>query len=149
MLLSTGDQIGPYEILTSLDKDGAGEIYRARDSRLNRDVVIKISTAPFSERFTRDARALSTLRHINLCRLYDVGPDYLVMEYVEGQDLHGPLYIDKALPIIHQLIDGIEAAHDANIVHGDLKPANIKITSEGVVKDSGFRTDECTRVRGF
>src|SRR5260370_40363018 len=115
-----------------------GEVYRARDSRLNRDVAIKVSSAQFTERFTREARAIAALNHTNICHLYDVGPNYLVMEYVEGPDLCGPLGFDDALPIIQQLIDGIEAAHERNVVHRDLKPANIKITPEGVVKILDF-----------
>src|ERR1700747_351075 len=138
MPLSPGDKLGPYEILASIGKGGMGEVYRAHDSRLNRDVAIKVSNSQFTERFTREARAIAALNHTNICHLYDVGPDYLVMEYVEGQDLHGPLDFDDALPIIQQLIDGIEAAHEKNILHRDLKPANIKITPEGVVKILDF-----------
>ena len=138
MALSGGDKLGPYEILAPVGKGGMGEVYRAHDSRLNRDVAIKVSNAQFTERFTREARAIAALNHTNICHLYDVGPDYLVMEYVEGQDLRGPLDIEEALPIIHQLIDGIEAAHEKNIIHRDLKPANIKITPEGVVKILDF-----------
>src|ERR1700756_4390810 len=138
MPLSAGDKLGPYEILASIGKGGMGEVYRAHDSRLNRDFAIKVSNAQFSERFTREARAIAALNHTNICHLYDVGPDYLVMEYVEGQDLRGPLDFNDASPIIQQLIDGIEAAHEKNIVHRDLKPANIKITPEGVVKILDF-----------
>src|SRR6202163_6379 len=138
MLVSVGDRLGPYEILALIGKGGMGEVYRARDPRLNRDVAVKISNAQFTERFTREARAIAALNHTNICHLYDVGPDYLVMEYVEGQDLRGPMAFEDALPIVQQLIDGIEAAHEKNIVHRDLKPANIKITSEGVVKILDF-----------
>ena len=138
MPLSAGDRLGPYEILALIGKGGMGEVYRASDPRLNRDVAIKISNAQFTERFTREARAIAALNHTNICHLYDVGPDYLVMEYVEGQDLRGPMDFEDALPIIQQLIDGIEAAHEKNIVHRDLKPANIKITPEGVVKILDF-----------
>ena len=98
----------------------------------------RFQTRRFRERFTREARAIAALNHTNICHLYDVGPNYLVMEYVEGQDLRGPLDFDDALPIIQQLIDGIEAAHEKNIIHRDLKPANIKITPEGVVKILDF-----------
>ena len=107
-------------------------------------VAVKVSKDEFTERFTREARSIAALNHSNICHLYDVGPDYLVMESVEGQDLHGPMDFDDALPIIQQLIDGIEAAHEKNIVHRDLKPANIKITPEGVVKilDFGLATME-------
>src|SRR5579863_9609933 len=138
MAYAVGDKLGPYEILALIGKGGMGEVYRAHDSRLNRDVAIKVSNAQFTERFTREARAIAALNHTNICHLYDVGPNYLVMEYVEGQDLHGPMDFDDTLPIIQQLIDGIEAAHEKGIVHRDLKPANIKITPEGVVKILDF-----------
>src|SRR5258706_2804226 len=138
MPLSAGDKLGPYEILALTGKGGMGEVYRAHDSRLNRDVAVKVSNAQSSERFTREAKAIAALNHPNICHLYDVGPDYLVMEYVEGQDLRGPIDFADALPIIQQLIDGIEAAHEKNIIHRDLKPANIKITPEGVVKILDF-----------
>jgi len=143
MPLSAGDKLGPYEILALVGKGGMGEVYRAHDSRLNRDVAIKVSNAQFTERFTREARTIASLNHTNICHLYDVviekdGPNYLVMEYVEGPDLRGPMDFDDALPIIQQVIDGIEAAHEKNIIHRDLKPANIKITPEGVVKILDF-----------
>jgi serine/threonine protein kinase len=138
MPLSPGDNLGPYEILALVGKGGMGEVYRAHDSRLNRDVAIKVSNTQFTERFTREARTIASLNHTNICHLYDVGPNYLVMEYVEGPDLGGPLDFDDALPIIQQIIDGIEAAHEKNIIHRDLKPANIKITPEGVVKILDF-----------
>ena len=143
MTLSAGTRLGPYEILAPIGAGGMGEVYRAHDSRLDRDVAIKVSKAQFTERFTREARAIAALNHTNICHLYDVGPDYLVMEYVEGQDLgtlllRGPMDFNDALPIIQQLIDGIEAAHEKSIIHRDLKPANIKITPEGVVKILDF-----------
>src|ERR1700693_1056105 len=138
MPLQPGDKLGPYEIVAPIGKGGMGEVYRAHDSRLNRDVAVKVSNAQFSERFTREGRAIAALNHTNICHLYDVGPDYLVMEYVEGQDLRGPMDFADALPVIQQLIDGIEAAHEKNIIHRDLKPANIKITPEGVVKILDF-----------
>jgi serine/threonine protein kinase len=97
-------------------------------------VAIKVSAEQFSERFEREARAIAALNHTNICHLYDVGPNYLVMEIVEGQTLAGPFPLNEALPLIRQLIDGIEAAHDKAIVHRDLKPANIKVTPDGVVK---------------
>src|ERR1700676_5231935 len=84
MPLSAGDRLGSYEILVSIDVGGMGEVYRTLDSRLNRDVAIKISDAQFTEPFTREARATATLNHTNICHLYDVAPNYLVMEYVEG-----------------------------------------------------------------
>ena len=138
MPLSKGDRLGPYEILALVGQGGMGEVYRAHDDRLRRDVAIKVSSSQFTERFAIEARSIAALNHSNICHLYDVGPNYLVMEYVEGEDLKGPLDFNDALPIIEQLIDGIEAAHEKNIVHRDLKPANIKITPEGVVKILDF-----------
>ena len=138
MPLSSGDKLGPYTILALAGKGGMGEVYRAHDDRLRRDVAIKVSRDQFTERFTREARTIASLNHTNIAHLYDVGPNYLVMEYVEGEDLKGPLSFEDALPIIQQLIDGIEAAHEKNIIHRDLKPANIKITPEGVVKILDF-----------
>ena len=115
-----------------------GEVFKAHDSRLGRDVAIKVSNEAFSDRFTREARSIAALNHSNICHLYDVGPDYLVMEFVDGTTLHGPMPFDEALPIIQQLIDGIEAAHERNIIHRDLKPANIKVTPDGIVKILDF-----------
>src|SRR6516164_3089324 len=138
MPLSVGDKLGPYEIVAPIGAGGMGEVYRARDTRLGREVAIKVSAEQFSERFARESRSIASLNHTNVCHLYDVGPNYLVMELVEGETLHGPLAFDSALPVIRQLIDGIEAAHEKNIVHRDLKPANIKITPEGVVKILDF-----------
>jgi eukaryotic-like serine/threonine-protein kinase len=137
-MMNPGDKLGPYEILSLLGKGGMGEVYRAHDDRLRRDVAIKVSNAQFTERFTREARTVASLNHTNIAHLYDVGPNYLVMELVEGEDLKGPMSLDDALPIIQQLIDGIEAAHEKNIVHRDLKPANIKITPDGIVKILDF-----------
>jgi hypothetical protein len=127
-----------------------GEVWKAGDTRLGRIVAIKLSKEQFSERFEREARAVAALNHPNICQLYDVGPNYLVMEYVEGETLKGPLKLDEAMPIIRQLIDGIEAAHERNIVHRDLKPANIKITPEGVVKilDFGLGEGVCAGAGG-
>jgi Tol biopolymer transport system component/predicted Ser/Thr protein kinase len=138
MALAAGDKLGPYEILALIGAGGMGEVYRARDPRVNREVAIKRSHAQFTERFSAEARAIAALNHTNICHLYDVGSDYLVMEYVEGETLAGPLPLHEALPIFYQLIDGIEAAHEKNIIHRDLKPANIKITADGIVKILDF-----------
>ena len=138
MALSPGDTLGPYKIQALVGKGGMGEVYRAHDSRLNRDVAIKVSNVEFTERFTREARAIAALNHTNICHLYDVAPNYLVMEYVEGETLQGPMPLGDALPILRQIIDGIEAAHEKGIVHRDLKPANIKVTPAGVVKILDF-----------
>ena len=99
---------------------------------------MRVEWARSTGRATREARSIAALNHSNICHLYDVGPDYLVLEYVEGVHPAGPMTFDDALPIIRQLIDGIEAAHDANIIHRDLKAANIKITSDGGVKILDF-----------
>src|SRR5215472_15369480 len=138
MPLSVGERLGPYETIAPIGAGGMGEVYKARNTRLGRIVAIKLCKEQFSERFEREARAVAALNHPHICQLYDVGPNYLVMEYVEGETLKGSLQLDEAMPIIRQLIDGIEAAHDRNIVHRDLKPANIKITPEGVVKILDF-----------
>src|ERR1700693_4063083 len=103
MPLSVGDNLGPYEILALIGQGGMGEVYLARDSRLNRDVAIKVSAAQFSERFDREARAIAALNHPNICHLYDVGPNYLVMEYIEGEAPQGPLPLEDALRIANQI----------------------------------------------
>ena len=138
MPLSAGDKLGPYEILELVGKGGMGEVYRARDSRLNRDVAIKTSAAQFSERFEREAKAIAALNHPNICHLYDVGPNYLVMEYIEGEAPQGPLPLEEALRVARQICDALEAAHDKGITHRDLKPANIKIKPDGTVKVLDF-----------
>src|SRR5258708_7522437 len=97
MALQAGDKLGPYEILAPIGKGGMGEVWKAHDPRLNRDVAIKVSAAQFSERFEREAKAIAALNHSNICTLYDVGPNYLVMEFIEGTALKGPLPIDQAL----------------------------------------------------
>src|SRR5450759_2931929 len=138
MPLSAGDKLGPYEILAPIGAGGMGEVYRARDPRLNRDVAIKTSAAQFSERFEREARAIAALNHPNICHIYDVGPNYLVMEYIEGESPKGPMPLDEALRIARQIADALEAAHDKGITHRDLKPGNIKIKPDGVVKVLDF-----------
>ena len=138
MALQTGDKLGPYEVLSAIGAGGMGEVYRARDPRLGRDVAIKISKERFNERFEREARAVAALNHPNICTLYDVGPNYLVMEYVEGASSQGPMELEAALQIARQVADALEAAHDRGIVHRDLKPGNIKVTPEGTVKVLDF-----------
>jgi serine/threonine protein kinase len=138
MPLSAGDKLGPYEILASIGAGGMGEVYRARDPRLNRDVAIKVSAAQFSERFEREAKAIAALNHPNICQIYDVGPNYLVMEFIEGEAPKGPMPLDEALRIAHQIADALEAAHEKGITHRDLKPGNIKIKPNGTVKVLDF-----------
>ncbi|MEP6960900.1 MAG: protein kinase, partial [Acidobacteriota bacterium] len=143
MLLSSGERLGPYEILDPLGAGGMGEVYRARDTRLGRRVAIKISAERYSERFHREARAVAALNHPNICHLYDVGPNYLVMELVPGETLAArissrPFSFSEALPLIRQIVDALDAAHEKGIIHRDLKPANIKITPEGAIKVLDF-----------
>jgi serine/threonine protein kinase len=97
MPLQPGDKLGPYECIALIGKGGMGEVYRAHDPRLKRDVAIKVSAAQFSERFEREAQAIAALNHPNICQLYDVGPNYLVMEFIDGTPLKGPLPVDQAL----------------------------------------------------
>lgn len=115
-----------------------GEVYRARDPRLGREVAIKVSAEQFNERFEREAKVVASLNHPNICQLFDVGPNYLVMELVEGESPKGPLPLDEALEICRQIADALEAAHEKGIVHRDLKPANIKVTPNGTVKVLDF-----------
>jgi len=115
-----------------------GEVYRARDSRVGRDVAIKISAERFSDRFDREARAVAALNHPNICTLHDVGPNYLVMEFVDGEAPKGPLPFQTALNYARQIADALDAAHERGVVHRDLKPANIRIRTDGTVKVLDF-----------
>jgi serine/threonine protein kinase len=127
-----GQTIGHFEILDKLGEGGMGEVYKARDTRLDRTVAIKISKQEFSQRFEREARTIASLNHTHICQLYDVGPNYLVMELIEGQPLKGHLALDKALAYGSQILDALDAAHEKGIVHRDLKPANILVTKQGI-----------------
>jgi eukaryotic-like serine/threonine-protein kinase len=143
MALSRGDRLGPYEIIDAIGAGGMGEVYKARDTRLDRIVAVKTAKDQFSERFEREARAVAALNHPNICTLHDVGPNYLVMEYIEGATLSvrlasGPLTVAEALPVARQIAEALEAAHEKGIVHRDLKPANIKLTPDGKVKVLDF-----------
>jgi serine/threonine protein kinase len=138
MPLSAGTKLGPYEILAPIGAGGMGEVYRARDTRLGRDVAVKVSAEQFSDRFEREARVIATLIHPNICTLHDVGPNYLVMELVEGESPKGPLPLEEALRIARQIADALEAAHEKGIVHRDLKPGNIKLKPDGTVKVLDF-----------
>src|SRR5688500_8936592 len=145
MALAPGTRLGPYEILSALGAGGMGEVWKARDTRLNRLVAIKASLGPFNERFEREARAIAAVNHHHVCSLYDVGPDYLVMEYVEGEWLRGPVPLAQALELAEQILDALDAAHEKGIVHRDLKPGNILLTRSGVkVLDFGLAKIEPT-----
>src|SRR5262249_7094575 len=132
MQLSAGTHLGPYEIQDPLGAGGMGEVYRARDTRLGRTVAIKVCRERFSDRFQREARAIASLNHPNICTLHDVGPDYLVMEYIEGKPLRGPLPVTAVLRYGAQICDALEAAHRQGVTHRDLKPANILVAASGV-----------------
>src|SRR6202158_5600434 len=132
MSLAAGSKLGPYEIVALIGAGGMGEVYRARDPRVNRDVAIKISSAQFGERFEREARAIAALNHPNICTLHDVGPNYLVMELIEGKPLQGPLELDQALQYAAQICDALDAAHRKAVTHRDLKPGNILVTKQGI-----------------
>ena len=153
MSLSAGTRIGPYEVTGSLGAGGMGEVYRARDTKLNRDVALKILPDAFATdpdrlaRFTREAQTLASLNHPNIAHIYGFeesgGVRALVMELVEGDDLsqrvaEGAIPIDDALPMAKQIADALEAAHEQGIVHRDLKPANIKLRRDGTVKVLDF-----------
>jgi serine/threonine protein kinase/Tfp pilus assembly protein PilF len=134
MPLSAGDRLGPYEILALVGKGGMGEVYRARDPRLNRDVAIKTAAEQFSDRFAREAKTIAALNHTNICQIYDVGPNYIVMELVHGEQLpKGPLPAGEALRLALQIASALEAAHAKGVIHRDLKPANI-LVADFVVK---------------
>ena len=153
MTPSPGTRIGPYEVIAKLGAGGMGEVYRARDSKLDRDVALKILPASFAKdldrltRFEREAKTLAALNHSHIAQIYGLeqtpAGSALVMELVDGEDLseriaRGPMPIDEVLPIAQQIAEALEAAHDAGIVHRDLKPANIKVRADGTVKVLDF-----------
>ena len=113
---------------------GMGAVFRARDSRLHRDVAIKVSTEQFSTRFDKEARAIAALNHPHICQIYDIGPDFLVLEYIEGKPVSGPLSVQEAVKLALQIAGAMEEAHSRGILHRDLKPANILVTAKGVAK---------------
>ncbi len=153
MPLSPGTKLGQYEVVESVGAGGMGEVYRARDTKLGRDVAIKVLPEEFlqdkerQDRFEREARLLAQLNHTNIATLHGLeeqdGLQFLVMELVEGETLaeriaKGPIPIDEALPLFIQIAEGIEAAHEKGIIHRDLKPANIKIGPDGKPKILDF-----------
>ena len=146
MLLTAGTRLGPYEIQSPLGAGGMGEVYRARDTRLERTIAVKIlpealaADPQFRERFNREARTISQLDHPHICALYDVGEHggtaYLVMQYLEGETLssrlrHGALPAAEALTVAIQIVGALDAAHRRGIVHRDLKPGNVMLTRAG------------------
>src|SRR5262249_52314948 len=146
MALQPGTQLGPYEVVSAIGSGGMGEVYRARDTRLDRTVAIKVLSSELSadsdlkERMHREARAISSLNHPHICTLYDIGRedgiDYLVMEFLQGETLaerlrKGPLPTNELLRIASEISDALEKAHRQGIVHRDLKPGNIMLTKSG------------------
>src|SRR5215831_7988277 len=146
MPLAAGARLGPYEIVAPLGAGGMGEVYRARDTRLDRIVAVKVlpadlaADAQFRERFEREARVISSLSHPHICPLFDVGnhdgTEFLVMEHLDGETLtarleRGAVPFDQALTIGIEIASALDAAHRAGIVHRDLKPANIFLTKNG------------------
>ena len=159
MSLQIGTQLGSVEILALIGRGGMGEVYRARDTKLKRDVAIKILPDEFSRdpdrvaRFQREAEVLASLNHPNIAAIYNLeeanGSRFLVLELVEGETLaerikRGPLPMDEALNIAKNICEALEAAHEKNIIHRDLKPANVKITRRES-KGAGLRTGESIR----
>src|SRR5712671_2466233 len=153
LALTPGTRLGPYEILSALGAGGMGEVYRAHDTKLNRDVALKILPDAFASdpdrlaRFTREAQTLAALNHPHIAHIHGLedagGVRALVMELVEGEDLaerigRGPIPLDEALPIARQIAEALEAAHEQGIIHRDLKPANIKVRADGGVKVLDF-----------
>ncbi len=144
MTLAPGTRVGPYEILAPIGAGGMGEVYRAKDTKLKREVALKVLPPSFASdpermaRFQREAEVLAVLNHPNIAQIYGVEDRALVMELVPGESLKGPLPLETALNYAKQIADALEAAHEKGIVHRDLKPANIMITPAGVVKVLDF-----------
>jgi Tol biopolymer transport system component/predicted Ser/Thr protein kinase len=138
MPLPPGTCLGRYEILELIGTGGMGEVYRARDPRMDRTVAIKVSAEQFTERFDLEVRAVAALNHPNICQIYDVGQNYLVMELIEGESPVGPLPLETVLEYARQIADALSAAHEKGVVHRDLKPENIKVLPDGRVKVLDF-----------
>src|SRR5258708_26247255 len=142
--MSAQRTIAHYRITSKLGEGGMGEVYRATDTKLGREVAIKVLPEAFAQdaermaRFTREAQVLASLNHPNIAAIYGVEERALVMELVEGETLSGPLPLETALNYAKQIAEALEAAHDKGITHRDLKPSNVMITREGVVKVLDF-----------
>jgi serine/threonine protein kinase len=129
--LDPGQLLGPYRIESLIGSGGMGRVYKATDTRLGRAVAIKVSRAGFTGRFRREARAVAALNHPSICTLYDLGPNYLVMEFVAGAPLAGPMPLPQALKVAIAIADALDTAHRRGVIHRDLKPANILLTESG------------------
>jgi len=131
MPLTEGGKLGPYEIIAPIGAGGMGEVWKAPDTRLDRVVAIKQINNAHSARFEQEARAIAALNHPNICQIFDIGQDYLVLEFVEGTPLRGPLRLEEALLLAQQIASALDAAHTCGILHRDLKPANVLVTRTG------------------
>ena len=144
MPLAPGTRLGPYEILAAIGAGGMGEVYRARDTKLDREVAIKVLPAALAQdperllRFEREAKVLASLNHPNIAQIYGVEDRALIMELVDGEAPKGPLPLETALHYARQIAEALEAAHEKGIVHRDLKPANVIVTPDGLVKVLDF-----------
>src|SRR5215475_12500474 len=149
MPLGLGARLGPYEIVGAIGAGGMGEVYRARDTRLHRDVAVKVLPETFAAdpdrlaRFQREAQLLASLNHPHIGAIYGLEEHALILEFVDGETLadriaRGPIPIGEALPMARQIAEALEAAHEQGIIHRDLKPANIKVRSDGAVKVLDF-----------
>jgi serine/threonine-protein kinase len=138
--LHTGARVGPYEVVSRLGAGGMGEVWKARDTRLHRDVAIKIlpddvaSNPDRRRRFEQEAQLVAALNHPHVCQIHDVGPGYLVLEFIEGAPLCGPIDASEALRLGRQVASALEAAHARGVLHRDLKPSNVMVTSHGTAK---------------
>jgi len=172
MAIQSGTRLGPYEIISAIGAGGMGEVYRARDTKLGRDVAIKVLPEAFARdaermaRFQREAKVLASLNHPNIATIHGLedsgGTCALVMELVEGPTLadrikQGPIPVDEAVRIARQIADALEYAHERGIIHRDLKPANVKVTNDDAVKVLDFglakaiqpRSGECVPAEGL
>jgi Tol biopolymer transport system component/predicted Ser/Thr protein kinase len=154
MHLSPGTRLGPYEILSPLGAGGMGEVYRAKDTKLKREIALKVLPEGFARdpermvRFQREAEVLAALNHPNIAAIYGLEEDALIMELVEGETLSSPLPIDTALRYAKQIAEALEYAHERGVIHRDLKPANVKVTSEGIVKLLDFGLAKAIEIPG-
>jgi serine/threonine protein kinase/tetratricopeptide (TPR) repeat protein len=143
-----GFHLGPYVLDSPLGEGGMGEVWKARDTRLGRIVAIKRLKGEHGERFEHEARAVAALNHPNICQIHDIGPDYLVLEYIDGKPLQGPLPVADAARLAIQIASALEEAHGRGILHRDLKPANILVTPNGTAKLLDFGLAKSVAVEG-
>ncbi|MFN0101734.1 MAG: serine/threonine-protein kinase, partial [Bryobacteraceae bacterium] len=143
MALQPGDKLGPYEVLAPIGAGGMGEVYKARDTRRDRSVAVKVlpdhieKREDLRARFEREARAVASLNHPHICTLHDIGPGYMVMELIEGESIaarieKGSIPLDQGLKFAAQIADALDRAHRAGVTHRDVKPQNIMLTRDGV-----------------